>query len=69
MPDEKQFIAKRPYGDREPLLDSRQAAAMLKVHPRTLQRLVHQGKIHAIQVGRLWRFKATALEAWIDRCA
>jgi hypothetical protein len=25
--------------DREPLLDSHQAAAILKVHPRTLQRL------------------------------
>jgi hypothetical protein len=29
--------------DREPLLDSHQAAAILKVHPRTLQRLVHRG--------------------------
>ena len=28
---------------REPLLDSHQAAALLKVHPRTLQRLVHRG--------------------------
>ena len=52
---------------REPLLDSCQAAAMLKIHPRTLQRMVHRGKIHAIQVGRLWRFKASALDAWMDR--
>jgi len=50
---------------REPLLDSHQAAALLKVHPRTLQRLVHRGKIHAIQVGKLWRFKASALDAWM----
>lgn len=53
--------------DREPLLDSNQAAAILKVHPRTLQRLVHRGEINAIHVGKLWRFKPSALTAWIDR--
>lgn len=53
--------------EREPLLDSNQAAAILKVHPRTLQRLVHRGEIAAVHVGKLWRFKASALIAWIDR--
>jgi excisionase family DNA binding protein len=57
----------RPRIDREPLLDSHQAAAILKVHPRTLQRLVHRGKIHAVHVGKLWRFKPSALTEWIDR--
>ena len=74
MPDEKQSHENEPREDhlpqalKEPLLDSHQAAAMLKVHPRTLQRLVHRGQIHAVQVGKLWRFKASAIEAWIDRC-
>jgi excisionase family DNA binding protein len=53
--------------DRELLLDSNQAAAILKVHPRTLQRLVHRGEITAVHVGKLWRFKPSALTAWIDR--
>lgn len=53
--------------DREPLLDSNQAAAILKVHPRTLQRLIHRGEITAVHVGKLWRFKLSALTAWIDR--
>ena len=56
-----------PQLDREPLLDSYQAAAILKVHPRTLQRLVHRGEITAVHVGKLWRFRASALTAWIDR--
>jgi len=56
-----------PQIDREPLLDSYQAAAILKVHPRTLQRLVHRGEIAAVHVGKLWRFRASALTAWIDR--
>jgi excisionase family DNA binding protein len=53
--------------EREPLLDSNQAAAILKVHPRTLQRLVHRGEITAVHVGKLWRFEPSALTAWIDR--
>lgn len=73
MPDDKQppysgsdeDVLSKPVN--EPLLDSHQAAAILKVHPRTLQRLVHRGKIRAVQVGKLWRFKASAIEAWIDR--
>jgi excisionase family DNA binding protein len=73
MTDDRQPPDSEPNGDRlpqsvkEPLLDSHQAAAILRVHPRTLQRLVHRGKIHAIQVGKLWRFRASVIEAWIER--
>jgi excisionase family DNA binding protein len=73
MPEDKQppegelTGSRLPQSVKEPLLDSHQAAAILKVHPRTLQRLVHRGQIHAIQVGKLWRFRASAIEAWITR--
>jgi hypothetical protein len=42
----------------EPLIDSNKAAAMLGVHPRTLQRMV--------QVGKLWRFRASTIDEWIE---
>ncbi len=72
MPNERKLSDAEPHqthvpnGIKEPLLDSREAAAILKVHPRTLQRLVHRGQIHAVQVGKLWRFRPSALEAWMD---
>jgi excisionase family DNA binding protein len=50
----------------EVLLDSHEAAAVLGVHPRTLQRMVHRGQISGVQVGKLWRFKASAIFDWID---
>ncbi len=53
----------RPQIDRELLLDSHQAAAILKVHPR----LVHRGEIATVHVGKLWSFRASALAEWIDR--
>ena len=50
----------------ERLLDSHEAAALLKVHPRTLQRLAQRGEIAGVQVGKLWRFRASSIDAWIE---
>ena len=49
----------------EPLLDSDEAAALLKIHPKTLQRMARKGEITGIQIGKLWRFRASDLENWI----
>jgi excisionase family DNA binding protein len=51
----------------EPLLDSHKAAAMLGFHPRTLQRMVQRGEIAGLHVGKLWRFRASAIDQWIER--
>jgi excisionase family DNA binding protein len=50
----------------EPLLDEVQAAKLLGLHPKTLQRLARQSTVPAIRIGRYWRFRATSLNAWID---
>ena len=55
--------------DFEPLLDSEEAAALLRIHPKTLQKLARLGQIDAIQVGKLWRFRASALNRWIEKLA
>lgn len=51
----------------EPLLDSEEAAAIIKIHPKTLQRLARTGEIRAVQVGRLWRFRGSEIEGWIQQ--
>ncbi len=50
----------------EPLLDSEEAAALLKIHPKTLQKLARSREVEAIQIGKLWRFRASALNRWLD---
>lgn len=50
----------------EPLLDEAQAGKLLGLHPKTLQRLARQGTIPAIRLGRYWRYRASALNHWID---
>ena len=50
----------------EPLLDSEEAAALLKIHPKTLQKMARNGEIAGVQVGRLWRFRASVLNEWLE---
>lgn len=49
----------------EPLLSDAQAGELLGLHPKTVQRLARTGKLPAVRVGRYWRFRASALDAWI----
>jgi excisionase family DNA binding protein len=51
----------------EPLLDSDQAASILKIHPKSLQRMARRGEIRALQIGRVWRFRASVLDEWIQQ--
>jgi excisionase family DNA binding protein len=51
----------------EPLLDSTQAAQLLRIHPKTLQKMARRGEIHGTHVGKLWRFRASDLNDWIYR--
>jgi len=45
----------------EPLLNSEQAAALVKVHPKTLQRYARNGLVAGFRLGKLWRFRASDL--------
>jgi excisionase family DNA binding protein len=52
-------------GQFEPLLDAEEAAAHLRVHPKTLMRMARNGVVPAIRIGKYWRFRASTLDAWI----
>ncbi len=65
MEDTKSNVAREEKF--EPLLDSREAAEMLRIHPKTLQRMARNGEIAAIQIGKLWRFRTSALNEWLAK--
>lgn len=50
----------------EPLLDSIEAAKLLKIHPKTLQKMARNGEIAGTQIGKLWRFRASVLNNWLE---
>ncbi len=53
-----------PFMSSRAFMNTDEAAAMLGVHPKTLQRLARSGRITAYFVGKLWRFQARDL--WAD---
>ena len=44
-----------------------EAAAVLGIHPKTLQRMARSGQIRGIRVGKLWRFRRSEIDMWIER--
>lgn len=49
----------------EPMLNSEQAAALLQIHPKTLQKLARAGTVPSHRIGDLWRFRASELDTWL----
>lgn len=50
----------------ETLLTSKEASEVLKIHPKVLERMAKRGEVPALKVGKFWRYRATALDAWIN---
>jgi excisionase family DNA binding protein len=50
----------------EPLLDVAEAARLLRIHPKTLRVKAGHGIIPGIQIGRVWRFRASMLNRWLE---
>jgi excisionase family DNA binding protein len=49
----------------EPLIDSNEAAKLLRIHPKTLQQMARDHKLPAIRIGKFWRFRTSELDAWL----
>ena len=49
----------------EPLVDVGRAAELLGIHPKTVKRLAGEGVIPGMRIGKLWRFRESALDAWM----
>jgi len=47
----------------EQLIDSDEAAALLKIHPKTLQKMA---RIGTLAWWKPWRFRASVLNDWLD---
>ncbi len=49
------------------ILDAKEVAKILKVHPRTIVRLAERGELRAFKVGDLWRFRRIDVDDYINR--
>lgn len=52
----------------EELLTIEQAAQLLQLHPDTVRRLVREGELPGVKIGRRqWRIATSALQRYIER--
>jgi excisionase family DNA binding protein len=51
----------------EELLNLREAASLLGMHWKTLERRAQSGKVPAFRVFGRWRFRASVLNQWLDK--
>jgi excisionase family DNA binding protein len=49
------------------LLTLSEAAKLLQVSTRTLQRMIRQSKLPAFKVGGQWRMRESQLSEWLDQ--
>jgi excisionase family DNA binding protein len=57
-----------PSGDGDPGLASvREVADQLGVHPETVRRLIHDGRLDAVRVGRVLRVHREAVDSFLAR--
>jgi excisionase family DNA binding protein len=49
----------------ESLVDAEAAANLLRIHPKTVKRMAAAGKIPGMRIGKLWRFRPSALDDWM----
>ena len=55
-------------GEKDPSLVSvREVADQLGVHPETIRRLIHDGRLDAVRVGRVLRVHREALDGFLAR--
>ncbi len=50
----------------EPLLTSEDVGKVLGIHPKVVERMAKRGELPGLKVGRFWRYRASALDGWID---
>ena len=49
------------------LYSVRQVAGQLGVHPQTIRRLIHDGRLEAVRVGRVLRLDGPAVDSFLAR--
>lgn len=67
-PTIKKPVSSEPWAP-SPLLDTDAAASIMGIHSKTLQRYARQKIVRGIRVGKLWRFRGSDIEDWIQRQA
>jgi excisionase family DNA binding protein len=59
----------RPIEEEDDVLDAKQAAVILKIHPVTVRLQAAAGQIPGRQIGNRWRFSRARIYEWLRAAA
>jgi excisionase family DNA binding protein len=62
-------MMRRADPDLQAFLTTEQVLGYLKTTPRTIYRLIRDGELPAVRIGRQWRFRRADLDRWVERQA
>ena len=48
------------------IMTTQEVAKYLKLHEITISKLVKEGKIPGVRIGRVWRFDKETIDKWIS---
>ena len=48
------------------LLTVKEVAKLLRLSPQTLYKMLEQGEIPAMRIGKQWRFEASVVKNWLE---
>lgn len=65
MPNEDTVQGLTPHAFK-PLLNLEEAASVLGMHWKALERMARDRKAPAFKVGERWKFRLTSLNAWLE---
>ncbi len=60
-------LPEREFNGGSSLFSVRQVADQLGVHPETVRRLIHDGRLEAVRIGRVLRIDAGELDGFLAR--
>ena len=60
-------IVSSAEGEQAGLVSVREVSAQLGVHPETIRRLIHDGRLDAVRVGRVLRVHRRAVDGFLAR--
>lgn len=56
-----------PQRTTEPLIDAKEAAKILLIHPGTVREMAKHNRLPHLRIGRCYRFQASVLGEWIKQ--
>lgn len=65
-PEQMKGLFSAVVGSQHTVLTTREASALLRVNPQSLEKMAAEGTVPAVSIDGRWRFSKSAIEEWLS---